>query len=502
LPGEAARGPGVDTPTSRSPKTEAVPLARRARLLLELRGLLPASLQKIWLPSPALAVLQLRVPGRTFLAVVDARLSLAALVEERPTSTESTPRSQATLRSALEGGTVTSARFEIDPGSGRESDPAIRLGIETAAGIRALVAEPHAGALLLLAVGEGGERIVWAGSGAGASRRPGSTYPARIPVEPSAEEAPAGAGDRELLRQAVAAEEAAGVAARKRDLEKRLRARAQKLRRTLAAIEEDAARASGASEDRRKGELLAAHASSIPRGAREARVPDWSDLDSAGSPREALLKLDPALSARENAERWFKRAQRYAAAIPRIAARRAEVSAALDASLALLERVAAIRDAEDLRAIEAEAGTAPRQKAPARPGRPQPRVAYRTFASASGARILVGRSARDNDELLRSARGNDLWLHARAVQGSHVVVPDPGPAPDPRTLRDAALLAAHFSGARGSEGAEVAWTRRKHVRKPKGAAPGAVTFSQDKTIRVRLDEAVLRALLASEQAAV
>ena len=83
-----------------------------------------------------------------------------------------------------------------------------------------------------------------------------------------------------------------------------------------------------------------------------------------------------------------------------------------------------------------------------------------------------------------------------------MIVPDPGAAPDPRTVRDAALLAAHFSSARGSEGAEVAWTRRKHVRKPKGAAAGAVTFTQDRTIRVRLDDAVLRALLASEEAAV
>jgi predicted ribosome quality control (RQC) complex YloA/Tae2 family protein len=463
---------------------------------------LPASLQKLWLPSPSLAVLQLRVPGRTVLAVLDARLALAALADERPTSTEATPRSQATLRSALEGGTLTSARFETGSENGRESDPAIRLTVETEAGIRALVAEPQAGTLLLLAPVVGGERIVWAGTGAGSSRRPGSIYPETVTVEPAAEEPQMEAADRELLRDAVAAEEAEGVAARKKDLEKRLRAKAQKLRRTLAAIEEDAARAGAASGDRRKGELLAAHASSVPRGAREARVPDWTDLDSGGSPREVVLKLDPAVSARENAERWFKRAQRYAAALPRIAARRAEVSAALETTEALLERAGSIRDAEDLRALETEAGAAPRQKAPARPGRPQQRVPYRTFTSASGARLLVGRSARDNDELLRAARGNDLWLHARAVHGSHVIVPDPGVAPDPRTLRDAALLAAHFSGARGSEGTEVAWTRRKHVRKPKGAAPGAVTFTQDRTIRVRLDDAVLRALLASEEAAV
>ena len=127
--------------------------------------------------------------------------------------------------------------------------------------------------------------------------------------------------------------------------------------------------------------------------------------------------------------------------------------------------------------MELEAGSPPRPQAPRRGQKAAPRVPYRTFTSQSGARILVGRSARDNDELLRAARGNDLWLHVRAVQGSHVIVPDPGEAPDPRTLRDAALLAAHFSSARGVAGAEVAWTRRKYVKKPKGAAPQAYSPS-------------------------
>jgi predicted ribosome quality control (RQC) complex YloA/Tae2 family protein len=475
-------------------------------MLAQLRALGPATLQKVWLPSASLAVLQLRVPGRTLLALIDAKLVLAALVDERPTSTDATPRSQATLRAALEGATLSAARFEVEKGEeASDRNASVRLAFETEAGVRALVAEPRIGALLLLApAGEGRERIVWAGSGGDPSRRPGSEYREVVPVEPeqaAAIETGGETADREVLRDAVAAEEAKGVAARRKELEKRLRAKAQKLRRTLAAIDEDQARAGSAAEDRPKGELLVAHAASVPRGAREARVPDYADLDADGSPREVVLKLDPALSARDNAARWFKRAQRYAAALPRIAARRAEVSQALEGTLALLERIAEVREAAALRAIEAEAGAPVQQKAPTR-GRPQRRLPYRSFTSQSGARVLVGRSARDNDELLRAARGNDLWLHARGVQGSHVIVPDPGEAPDQRTLRDAALLAAHFSGARGSDGAEVAWTRRKHVRKTKGAAPGAVTFTQDRTFRVRLDEALLKTLLATEEAAV
>jgi predicted ribosome quality control (RQC) complex YloA/Tae2 family protein len=128
-----------------------------------------------------------------------------------------------------------------------------------------------------------------------------------------------------------------------------------------------------------------------------------------------------------------------------------------------------------------------------------PRSPFRTFKSQSGAPVLVGRSARDNDSLtFKTARGNDLWLHARSVTGAHVVVPGAGESPDARTLGDAALLAAHFSSLRGEAGAEVAWTRCKYVRKPRGAAPGSVIISQEKTLRVRLDKERLALLLKTE----
>ena len=474
---------------------------RRARLLGGVRALVGGTVQKLWLPSAAVAVLQLRVPRRTALAVLDARLALAAVADERPTSADSAPRSQATLRAALEGARLSSARLERPLHGG---EVAARLGFETLAGPRALIAGDGP-ALLLLGPAESGERIVWAAAGAGTDRRPGAAYREVREVqlgEPASPTATATATeDAALLRAALAAEEAAGVAARRRELEKRLRASVQRMRRTLAAVDGDAARAAQAKEDGRRAELLVPHQSRIARGAREARVPDWLDLDERGAPREVVLQLDPALSAAQNAARWFRRSQRYEAAAARIAARRSEVAARLARAEEALARAAAAADAGALRAIEDESGAIPGGRAPRRAGRAEgPRLPYRTFRSASGARILVGRSARDNDALtLRVARGNDVWLHARGVQGSHVVIPDAGEAPDARTLADAALLAAHFSRARGEDAAEVSWTRRKHVRKPKGASPGSVIATQERTLRMRLDRARLAALLSSEE---
>jgi predicted ribosome quality control (RQC) complex YloA/Tae2 family protein len=453
----------------------------RKRLLAEVNALAGASLQKLWLPSAQLCVLQLRLPGRTTLAVADAPLGLVAIAADRPTAPDSAPRSQATLRRALEGKRFAGASLWL-PEDRRAAVAALRFDD------RVLVVE---GALLV--VDAASRKIVWASSGA--QRRPGARFPdaqelALEPAQPLA-------GREALVRDALLREEQAGFSSRRREVVARLRSRVQKLRRTLAAVEEDAARASRAEAARARAELLLPLASRIPRGAREARVQDWSRADEEGRPAEVVLALDPALSAAENAAGWLRKAKRYAAAAGRIAARKDEVSGEVARAQALLHRAEAAEDAAQLATVEAEA------PAPRRPGarNDAPRLPYRRFGAEGASPILVGRSARDNDALtFRVARGNDVWLHVRGVQGAHVVLPGAGASPDARTLGDAALLAVHFSSARGQDGVEVAWTRCKHVRKPKGAAPGSVIVTQEKVLRVRADDERLSALLRTEAA--
>jgi predicted ribosome quality control (RQC) complex YloA/Tae2 family protein len=453
----------------------------RKRLLTEVRALAGAPLQKLWLPSAQVCVLQFRIPGQNVLVVVDARLAMAAVAAERPTSPESAPRSQATLRAALEGERLTGARLEV-------AEDRRRTSVRLIFGERALVAEE---ALVVVE----GSRIVWASSGAGPQRRPGSTYPAVRELD---------LGDgvplprrEELVRSALEKEEQAGLAVRRREVAARLKSRVQKLRRTLAAVEEDAVRAARAAEDLHKAELLLPQQGRIRRGAREARVQDWSRADAEGKPAEVIIALDPALSAAENATKWLRKAKRYQAAGSRISARRTEVAAELAQAEDLLARAQSAENAAQLATVESALPAAPKRATRAA-GRE--RLPYRKFHSQNGAAILVGRSARDNDALtFKVARGNDVWLHARGAQGSHVVLPGAGEAPDSRALGDAALLAAHFSSARGESGTEISWTRCKHVRKPRGAKPGAVTISQEKSLRVRLDEERLAALLRTEE---
>ena len=487
--------------------------AARAHLLAEVSALAGASLQKLWLVSPTAVVLQLRVPGRSALVLVDSSLALASIPPAeggRPAAPEGAPKSQATLRAALEGTRFDGLRLEVAQDAPAEaSAPALRLWFTSSSGPRALLADPRAGALAATATDPRAlnktviEKVIWAGPGITPALRSGSPWPAAraLAVQPSAapaDLATAGQGAQaELTRQAASALEG-----QRQALLRRLRARQKKLEKTLAAVEQDAARAKASASARSQAELLLPHQGRIARGAREAIVPDWSRLSAEGAPAEVRLALDPALSAAENAARWLKRAHRYTAAAGRIAARREEVARAVAAASELVAQAERAASAAELRALSLSAGaeTAPGSGPAPRPGRATPRLPFRTFCASSGARILVGRSARDNDALtFQRARGDDLWLHARGVQGSHVVVPEPGAAPDSDTLAEAALLAAWFSSARGEDFAEVSWTRRKYVRKPRGGAPGAVVYTQEKTLRLRQDQARLEALLAREE---
>jgi predicted ribosome quality control (RQC) complex YloA/Tae2 family protein len=103
-----------------------------------------------------------------------------------------------------------------------------------------------------------------------------------------------------------------------------------------------------------------------------------------------------------------------------------------------------------------------------------------------GYRIWVGKSAANNDELtMKHAHKNDLWLHAKDVAGSHVVLKwKPGHEFPPKVIEHAAEIAAYYSKLKGSTLVPVAYTLRKFVRKPKGAEPGAVMVDKEEVMMV------------------
>jgi predicted ribosome quality control (RQC) complex YloA/Tae2 family protein len=105
----------------------------------------------------------------------------------------------------------------------------------------------------------------------------------------------------------------------------------------------------------------------------------------------------------------------------------------------------------------------------------------------NGFQIYVGKNARNNDELtLKFAHKDDLWLHAKGISGSHVIIKHKPLQNFPELLIEtAAAIAAYYSAAAGSEWVSVLFTPKKYVRKPKGANAGQVLVEREESILVK-----------------
>lgn len=228
--------------------------------------------------------------------------------------------------------------------------------------------------------------------------------------------------------------------------------------------------------DRMRAELDRAAQAPMVRAAAEALMA----LEGAAVPATvplpdgATFAVDarPGETPHDVATRLFARAKAMDRARARLPARIAEMEARADRAMAEEQAADAARPAVE------------------------PRQPYKRFTSRGGLEIRVGRSARDNDALtFHASSPDDVWMHARGAAGSHVVLRwTRDEAPPAADLEEAAILAAWHSRARGSTVVPVDWTRRKYVRKPRGAAPGSVMVARASTVMVRPTPELVRAI--------
>ena len=252
----------------------------------------------------------------------------------------------------------------------------------------------------------------------------------------------------------------------------------------LVRLREQVARLEDPVRMRATGDLLLTRMKLIPRGAARVSLDDFE----GGTIR---VSLDPTLAPHENAARYYARAARAERAAATLPAQIEEAGTRLAAWYALSEEVAAGSvDAGELeRRLGLPAQGPKSRKAPAR-------LPYHRFRSSLGTEIRVGRGAASNHELtFHHSDPDDIWLHARHASGAHVILRWRGEgSPAPRDLEEAAVLAAVNSKGRTSATVPVDWTRRKYVRKPRGARPGTVTLEREKTVFVAPDAEVAEGL--------
>ena len=239
------------------------------------------------------------------------------------------------------------------------------------------------------------------------------------------------------------------------------------------------------------GELLMASLHHVKRGATEIEVVNYLD------PTMPMIKipLDPARSPIENAEHYFKIYRK------RKDAHRwhQQQKEKIEQMITYLETIqtqllhANLEEMDQIREELTDIGIIKsKRKSPSkkRETKPTPLKVY----SSDKTLILVGKNNRQNDYLTHKiASSQDTWLHAKEIPGSHVVIRSA--TISQTTLMEAAMLAAYFSKARESSQVPVDYTLVKHVKKPKGAHPGFVTYKNQKTLFVTPDHKKIEKML-------
>ncbi len=236
------------------------------------------------------------------------------------------------------------------------------------------------------------------------------------------------------------------------------------------------------------GELLTANSYAVQKGAKEAVVDNYYEEGTT-----VTIPLDPRKTPIENAQRYYSRYTKAKTALIMIA----EQLEKADEDIAYFEMIkqqvmqASPEDIEEIREELAELGflKARKLKKKSKPKKPAPE----TYVSSSGVKISVGKNNKQNDYLtFKIASRDQTWLHTKDIPGSHVVIHDANP--DEETIREAAILSAYFSKARGSSSVPVDYTEVRHVKKPNGSKPGFVIYFEQKTVFVTPDEDIVMKL--------
>ncbi|MBV8067743.1 MAG: DUF814 domain-containing protein [Candidatus Eremiobacteraeota bacterium] len=253
----------------------------------------------------------------------------------------------------------------------------------------------------------------------------------------------------------------ARLAARRGALLKRLDSRARKLQNELQSLAEKRARAGARGQLRTEGEAIFANLHELDPQEREA--------------------------AKERAAQLFSEYKKLAKSLPHVEARERAVRNSVEVLETLRWEAERAAD-EDFEAVDtAVAQLEGKRSRPSTVRPPKRRRALLEYRTASGSRIIVGRSPVENAELtFRVARPNDLWFHAQRTPGAHVILArDDRERVPTEDLQIAASLAALHSRARSATSVPVDYTLCKHVRKQRGAPPGLVWYTDARTINAR-----------------
>ncbi|AYC10085.1 hypothetical protein LS1_00026 [Ligilactobacillus salivarius] len=259
-----------------------------------------------------------------------------------------------------------------------------------------------------------------------------------------------------------------------------IRKNLQRNKKKLKKLSNELKATENADEYRIKGEVLTTYLYQIKRGMTKIALPNFYDNN-----KEITISLSNQLSPSQNAQKYFKKYQKLKNAVTFIN-EQIELTKKEVAYLEEIQTQIELATPADLNDIKTELQQEGYIKKKQQKSKHSSRVKINkpeSFIASDGTEILVGKNNLQNEKLtLHTAKKTDIWLHAKNIPGSHVIIKSNNPSDE--TLFEAAMLAAYFSKFRSSANVPIDYVQVKNIRKPNGSKPGFVIYEGQKTLTV------------------
>lgn len=231
---------------------------------------------------------------------------------------------------------------------------------------------------------------------------------------------------------------------------------------------------------RQYGDLLLSFSSRWKKGEKWLEVENYYDNNNT-----LMIELDPDISVEKNAEKYFTKYRKLKKTRENFLDELSNLENRLNR---IRKRLEEIKNEESIKVLSHWLKeTETEKKGDLQSGKkPIPGLQF----YSGGFTILVGRGAKENDELLRHhVKGNDYWLHARDYPGGYVFVRNlRGKSIPLETLLDAGNLAVFYSKGKNSGRGEVYYTQVKYLRRTKTGRTGLVIPTQEKNLTIVIDD--------------
>lgn len=265
----------------------------------------------------------------------------------------------------------------------------------------------------------------------------------------------------------------------------------QRLEKKLPVLADDLKNADNAEMQRMIADTIMANIYQISKGQSSCQLVNIYD----GTPLE--VTLSPLLTPTENAQAYYKRYNKYKRA-------QSEVQHQIKTTQEMLAYLASI-DASlttatlknEIAEIKQELISAGLLQAPTKKNKGQvPKSEPLIVKLSEDTTLYIGKNNKQNDYVTFDlGRGKDLWFHTKNIPGSHVILKTSLPQASANAIDTAVMLAAYFSKSRSGSKVPVDCTERRFVKKPNGAKPGFVIYTDQTTYYATLDEEEVQKLL-------